>query len=74
MQNLHSVDVVQSKAKLHEPVHNFGLGEKLLLFLLLLNVECQIAVVAKLHDNNEDPLLDERVLVRHDVRVVKLLE
>lgn len=72
MKDLAAVNVFERETELNEPVHDFRLSERLVLGLLLSHMIGQIAVLAKLHYDNQNTLFDERVLVWNDVRVVQL--
>ena len=72
MQDLSRMHILQTEAKLNEPVHNLSLSELFLSLLFLLDVVSQVAIFAELHDDHEDSFLKEGVLVGHDVRMIKL--
>ena len=73
MEDFAAVNVFEAEAQLHEPVHDLRLREVLLGLLLLTYVIGHVAVLAELHHDYQDAALKERVLMRHDVRMVQLL-
>lgn len=74
VKNFSRVNILKRETKLHEPIHDFGLSKFLIFAFLLADVICKVTVLAKLHDNDEDTLLDERVLVGHNVGMSELLQ
>ena len=70
MQNLTTVHVLHRQAELHKPIHDFRLGKVLTLGLLPPDVIRKVTMLTKLHYNDQDALLDERVLVRYYIRMV----
>ena len=74
MENLLGMYTIKRQTKLHEPVHNLYLFKLLLLLLALLDMICQVTMLAKFHYNDEDPFIDLACLVGYNVGMVQLLE
>ena len=70
--DVNRIRALQGEAELHEPIHNLCFRKPLVLLLLLSDVIREVAMLTEFHDDDENALLDEGVLVGHDVRVIKL--
>lgn len=66
MEDFVGVDASQTEGELHEPVDYYFLGDGGLALFVVLYEEGEVALLAVLHYDDEDPILQEVLVVFHN--------